>query len=119
MIPCRPSPGFISYTAPDGKTQGHLLLPQRAAPPATSSSEGLRRIVVNAALHLTRARGSGKGRTSSYVDPFYPSFYGFIRDKGWYKKLDLQAEDFGLGKTPHVADPPGSPSWDFRPVPKK
>ena len=53
-----------------------------------------------------------------FVDAFYPSFYGFLKDKGWYKGLDYQPEDFGLGMTPHTADPPGSPTWTFRPVPK-
>ncbi|MDE0837387.1 MAG: hypothetical protein OSA84_13655, partial [Akkermansiaceae bacterium] len=54
----------------------------------------------------------------SYVDPFYPSFYGFIGDAKWWPAADFQAEDFGLGKTPHQPDPNGSPDWAFRPVPE-
>ena len=31
----------------------------------------------------------------------------------------MQAEDYGLGKTPHAPDPQGTPSWPHRPMPKK
>ena len=54
-----------------------------------------------------------------YVDPFYPSFYGFIRDKEFWPGQDMQAEDYGLGMTPHAPDPQGTPKWSFRPSPKK
>ncbi len=53
-----------------------------------------------------------------YVDPFYPSFYGFIRVEGYWKDHDLQPEDFGLGKTPVMPDPKGTPQWLFRPLKK-
>ena len=32
------------------------------------------------------------------MDPFYPSFYGFIRDKEHWPSLDMQPKDYGLGK---------------------
>jgi len=104
------------YTAPDGKTKGQSFCTTAGAS-VDFVSEGLRRIVVNAAYHLTGLDVPEKADVE-YVDAFYPSFYGFLRDKDWYKNLDYQAEDFGLGKTPHTADPPGSPKWDFRPLPK-
>jgi hypothetical protein len=31
----------------------------------------------------------------------------------------MQAEDYGLGKTPHAPDPKGTPDWAFRDVPEK
>ena len=81
-------------------------------------TEGMRRLVVNAAYHLLGLDVPEKADVD-YVDPFYPSFYGFIRDKEWFKGLDMQAEDYGLGKTPHAPDPKGTPDWPFRPIPKK
>ncbi len=104
------------YTAPDGKTKGQSFCTTGGAA-VDFVSEGLRRIVVNAAYHLTGLDVPEKADVE-YIDAFYPSFYGFVRAKEWYKNLDYQAEDFGPGKTPHTADPPGSPKWDFRPVPK-
>ncbi len=105
-----------TYTAPDGKTQGKAFCTTAGAS-CDFVSEGLRRIVVNAAYHLTGLEVPAEADVD-YVDPFYPSFYGFIRDKEWFKGLDMQAEDYGLGKTPHAPDPPGSPDWPHRPMPK-
>ena len=105
------------YLAPDGKTKGEAFCTTAGAS-CDFVSEGLRRIVVNACYHLTGLKVPEKANVD-YVDPFYPSFYGFIRDKNWFKDLDMQAEDYGLGKTPHAPDPPGTPSWPHRPMPKK
>ena len=105
-----------TYVAPDGKTEGKSFCTTGGAS-VDFVSEGLRRIVVNAAYHLLGLDVPEKADVD-YVDPFYPSFYGFIRDKEWFKGLDMQAEDYGLGKTPHAPDPPGTPQWDFRPKPK-
>ena len=41
----------------------------------------------------------------AYVDPFYPSFYGFIRDKEHWPSLDMQPKDYGLGKSPSAPEP--------------
>ncbi|MEC7224688.1 MAG: hypothetical protein VXW02_10485 [Verrucomicrobiota bacterium] len=105
------------YVAPDGKTKGEAFCTTAGAS-CDFVSEGLRRIVINASYHLTGLKVPEKADVD-YVDPFYPSFYGFIRDKNWFKDLDMQAEDYGLGKTPHAPDPPGTPSWPHRPMPKK
>jgi Trehalose utilisation len=53
------------------------------------------------------------------VDPFYPTFYGFINDPGYYKALQWKPETFELGKAPFRDDPAGSPDWPFRPRPGK
>ena len=105
------------YVAPDGKTKGEAFCTTAGAS-VDFVSEDLRRIVVNASYHLTGLKVPDKADVD-YVDPFYPSFYGFIRDNNWFKGLDMQAEDYGLGKTPHAPDPPGSPAWPHRPTPKK
>jgi hypothetical protein len=79
-------------------------------------SEDLRRLIVNAAFFLT-------GQTVpvhadvAYVDPFYPSFYGFIRDKEHWPSLDMQPQDYGLGKSPDGTRTNGSPKWDYRDFP--
>jgi len=33
--------------------------------------------------------------------------------------MDMQPEDYGLGKSPYAEDPSGTPEWNFRPFPKK
>ena len=50
--------------------------------------------------------------------PFYPSFYGFIRDKEHWPSLDMQPQDYGLGKSPSAPEPKGSPKWEHRDSPK-
>jgi hypothetical protein len=81
-------------------------------------SEDLRRLLVNSVYHLTGLKVPVNADVN-YVDPFYPSFYGFIKDKKYWSGQDMQAKDYGLGKTPHAPDPQGSPSWSFRDTPKK
>lgn len=81
-------------------------------------SEDLRRLLVNAAYHLTGLEVP-KRADVGYVDPFYPSFYGFIRDKSYWPGQDMQPEDYGLGKSPNAPDPKGTPPWPFRPLKKK
>jgi hypothetical protein len=107
------------YTAPNG-TKGMSFCTTGGAS-LDFVSEGLRRIVVNAAYHLTGLEVPAKADVD-FVDPFYPSFFCFIKGgktEGWYKDLDLQPEDFGLGKAPVIPDAPGQPEWPFRDTPKK
>ena len=72
-----------------------------------------RRLIVNAVLHLMGLEVPDKAKVD-FVDPFYPSFYGSIKDKEFWPKRDMQAEDYGLGMAPRAVDPPGSPAWPFR-----
>ena len=81
-------------------------------------SEDLRRLVVNACYHLTGLDVPKKAGVG-YVDPFYPSFYGFIRDKEFWPGQDMQPADYGLGKTPNAPEPKGSPKWPWRDSPEK
>lgn len=114
--PMMPFAWLREYSSPDGNTTGKAFCTTGGAS-VDFVSEDLRRLVVNAALHLT-GQDVPKEADVSFVDPFYPSFYGFIRDKNYWKEQDLQPADFGLGKTPHLPDPPGTPEWNFRPMPK-
>ncbi|MCO8120197.1 ThuA domain-containing protein [Stieleria sp. TO1_6] len=80
-------------------------------------NEDLRRMIVNAVYHLQGKAVPAKADVS-FVDPFYPTFFGFVREKGYYKTLNLQPSDFGLGKSPHRNDPSGSPDWPYRDMPR-
>ena len=81
-------------------------------------SQDLRRMIVNATYFLT-GLSVPENADVDYVDPFYPSFYGFIRDKEFWPGQDMQPDDYGLGKTPSAPDPVGTPKWNFRPIPDK
>jgi len=99
------------YTAPGGSKGQAFCTTMGAA--VDFVSEDARRIVVNAAHHLTGLQVPAKANVS-FVDPFYPSFYGFIRDKNFWPGRNLKPEDYGLGKAPVAKDPPGTPDWPFR-----
>ena len=100
------------YTAPNGTTKGQAFCTTAGAA-VDLVSEDLRRLIVNAALHLTGLEVPEKADVS-YVDPFYPSFYGFIKDETFWPGRNLKPADFGFGKAPVAVDPPGSPEWPFR-----
>ena len=101
-----------NYVAPNGKARGQSFCTTMGAS-VDLVSEGLRRLVVNASYYLVGLEIPEKADVS-YVDAYKPAFFGFIKDKEWYKKLDLQTEDFGMGKVPMLPDPPGTPEWNFR-----
>ena len=113
--PMQPFVWLHTYKTPNGQGEGHSLCTTAGAS-VDFVSEGLRRLIVNAAYHLTGQDVPDKADVD-FVDPFYPSFYGFIRDEKHFSNANLKPEDFGLGKTPHMPDPKGSPEWNFRPVP--
>lgn len=115
--PMQPLAWIHTYQTPDGSATGTSFCTTAGAS-VDFVSEDLRRMIVNAAYHLTGQDVPEKAEVA-YVDPFYPSFYGFIREKNYWQDHNLQVEDFGLGKTPHLPDPKGSPEWNFRPVPTK
>ena len=113
--PMQPLAWLHPYTAPNGKKGTTFCTTMGAS--VDLVSEDLRRMLVNATYFLTGLNVPENGDVS-YVDPFYPSFYGFIRDKEFWPGQDMQAEDYGLGKTPHAPDPQGTPKWPFRPSSK-
>ena len=105
------------YTAPNG-TKGQSFCTTMGAS-VDFLSEDLRRLVVNASYHLLGLKVLDKADVD-YVDPFYPSFYGFWNGKNakiWSERKMVPA-DFGLGKTPNVKSPPGTPDWPHMPVKK-
>jgi hypothetical protein len=113
--PMQPFVWIHTYEAPNGK-KGRAICTTGGAS-VDLVNEGLRRTLVNAAYYLTDRKVPQKADVA-VVDAFYPSFYGFIRKPNYWKNADLQPADFGLGKSPAMPDPAGSPAWPFRPVKK-
>ena len=113
--PMQPLAWLHPYEAPNGKGGTTFCTTMGAS--VDLVSEDLRRLLVNASYHLTGLKVP-KNADASYVDPFYPSFYGFIRDKNHWPSLDMQPSDYGLGKSPTAPEPKGSPKWPWRDSPK-
>ena len=111
--PMQPFAWIHSYEAPNGKKGTSFCTTAGAA--VDLVSHDLRRMLVNATYYLTGIEVPNNANVA-YVDPFYPSFYGFIRDKEYWKNANKQPDDYALGKSPSMPDPKGSPSWPFRPV---
>jgi hypothetical protein len=114
--PMQPLAWIHPYTAPNGKKGTTFCTTMGAS--VDLVSEDLRRMLVNSVYYLTGLKVP-ENADVRYVDPFYPSFYGFIKDKEFWPSQGMQAEDYGLGKTPHAPDPKGTPAWAFRDGPEK
>ncbi len=113
--PMQPFAWLHYYATPDETGTGQSFCTTAGAS-VDLLNEDLRRLIVNAACHLTGREVPSKADVE-FVDPFYPSFYGFISNPDYWADADMTPEDYGLGKTPHMPDPPGTPDWPFRPDP--
>jgi hypothetical protein len=113
--PMQPFAWLHKYTTPDGSGAGRSFCTTGGAS-VDFVNEDLRRMVVNAAYFLTGQDVPDKANVD-FIDPFYASFYGFIKEKDYWKNANLKPDDFGLGMSPHMSDPKGSPEWNFREVP--
>jgi type 1 glutamine amidotransferase len=109
--PMQPFVWLHSYVSPDG-TEGQSFCTTAGAS-VDLVNEDLRRMLVNAVYFLLDRPVPEKADVD-YVDPFYPTFFGFITDDSYYPNLNLQPSDFALGKAPSRDDPQGSPEWSFR-----
>ena len=107
-----------TYKAPEGDKTGRALCTTMGAS-LDFVMDDLRRVIVNGAYHLLKLEVPEKAEVS-YVDPFYPSFYGFWSKENAkiWKERNLTPADFGLGKAPVSPEPKGSPEWNFRPMKK-
>lgn len=112
--PMHPFAWLHEYTTPDGKGTGQSFCTTGGAS-VDLVNEDLRRLIVNAVIHLTGG-DVPESANVDLVDPFYPSFYGFINDKTYWSDANRTPEDYGLGMSPSMPDPPGSPAWPFRPT---
>jgi len=72
--------------------------------------EDLRRLVVNGVYHLLELEVPKKAEVG-FVDPFRPSFYGFVRDDGKWRGRGLGLDDLELGETTEPMAVPGEPEW--------
>lgn len=95
--PMMPLAWLRDYRVPNGK-------PGRAFTTTMGASvdfldEDLRRLVVNAAYHLTGLEVPARADVR-VVDPFRPTFFGFVRGEGAFQKRGVRPADFGLGKDP-------------------
>ncbi len=115
--PMQPLAWVRAYQRPNGSGTGKALCTTAGAS-VDLVDENLRRLIVNAAYQLTDQDVPAKADVS-YVDPYYPSFYGFIQTPNYWKNANLKPQDLGLGKTPNLPDPPNSPEWKFRDFPAK
>jgi len=113
--PMQPFAWLHEYQRPNGSGTGKSFCTTGGAS-VDFVDEQLRRLIVNAAYHLTGRDVPAKADVD-FVDPFYPSFYGFINDPNYWRELNLKPADLGLGKSPNSPDPAGTPEWNFRPRP--
>lgn len=113
--PMMPLAWLHSYSSPDGQKTGTSFCTTMGASVDLLSTD-LRRLLVNASYHLTGLE-IAENADVEFVDPFYPSFYGFWNGKNAkiWKERNLQAADFGYGKVTETVDPPGTPAWPYRP----
>jgi len=109
--PMMPLAWLREYTSPGGAKGRAFCTTLGAA--VDFVSDDARRLVVNAAYDLTDLNVPTAAAVD-YVDPYYPSFYGFIGDKAYWAGRNLHPSDFALGKSPSAVDPPASPHWPFR-----
>ncbi|MCA9193713.1 MAG: HEAT repeat domain-containing protein [Planctomycetales bacterium] len=113
--PMQPFAWLHTYRSPNGSKQGKSFCTTGGASVDFVDAD-LRRMIINAAYYLTGQQVPEMADVD-FVDPFYPSFYGFIRTPDYWKNANLKVEDFSIGKSPHMPDPEGSPQWDFRAKP--
>lgn len=104
--PMQPFAWLHTYEAPNG-TQGQAFATTAGAS-VDFVNEDLRRLIVNAAYELTGHDVPAQANVD-FVDPFHPTFFGFISEPDFWKNANRQPSDYGLGKSPELPDPPGSP----------
>ncbi|MCC9602419.1 hypothetical protein LOC67_17860 [Stieleria sp. JC731] len=109
--PMQPFAWVHQYQSPSGATGQAFCTTGGAS--VDFVDEDLRRLIVNSVYFLTD-RDVPEKASVAFVDAYYPTFYGFIREKGYWKNLGIQPEDFAIGKAPHYPDPKGTPEWSFR-----
>jgi putative heme-binding domain-containing protein len=99
------------YETPSGKGGQSFCTTAGAA--VDFVDPNLRRLVVNAVYYLLGQEVPAAANVD-HVDPFDPSFYGFINDPNYWPQRRLQPADLGWGRPIRRDDPPGSPAWPFR-----
>lgn len=101
--PMMPIAWLREYESPDGKTKGEAFCTTMGAS-VDFANPSLRRLVVNAAFHLT-GQEVPKNANVQDIDQFNPTFYMAIKEPGFYEKRKLKVEDFALGKSAQTGLP--------------
>ncbi|NJM55805.1 MAG: hypothetical protein HC841_07870 [Verrucomicrobiae bacterium] len=97
------------YTAPDGVTKGKAFCTTMGAANDLLNAY-LRRMVVNAAYHLTGLKVPAMAKVD-FVDPYEPTMFNFNRGDYWLKR-GMKPADFALGKSAQSGvstEPPPAP----------
>lgn len=97
---------LFEYTAPDGKGAGKSFCTTMGAS-VDFADEDLRRLVVNATLHLLGLEVPAKADVA-FVDPFTPTMYAALKSE-YYKQIKLTPSDFATGKSPSTGLPGEQP----------
>lgn len=100
----------MPYDSPDGKKKGQTFTTTMGAS-VDLLSEDLRRLIVNAAYFLSDLDVPEQAEVS-YVDPYDPAFYTFIKDDEFWREQNLQPQDFALGKSKKLRVPEGTLKWE-------
>ncbi|WP_044301249.1 ThuA domain-containing protein [Rhodopirellula sallentina] len=100
--PMMPYAWVKPYSVPSGETGQAFTTTAGGA--VDFRCEDLRRLIVNACLHLSGEEVPGKADVS-FVDPYQPSFFGFL-NSDYFQERGLHPEDFRLGHSATTADPP-------------
>jgi hypothetical protein len=93
--PMMPLAWLRNYQVPQGRNGQAFCTTMGAA--VDFLSEDLRRLIVNAAFHLTQRPVPARADVR-FVDPFEPTFYGFVNDHEPWLARQLRPADFGLGR---------------------
>jgi mono/diheme cytochrome c family protein/glucose/arabinose dehydrogenase len=93
---------LFEYTAPDGKGTGKSFCTTMGAS-VDFEDEDLRRLIVNATLHLLGLEVPAKADVA-FIDPFKPTMYAAIKGD-YYKQINLKPGDFATGKSPSTGLP--------------
>ena len=116
--PMMPLAWVRDYTSPDGKKQGKAFCTTMGTS-QDFADEDLRRLFINAALHLTGQKIPDKADAAP-VDPFEPTGFKNISEKaspGFYKTRNLKPADYALGKSPATGLPGAAPTPAATPAP--
>ncbi len=116
IIRCSPLPGCIPISVRMDRGLGTRSAPLRALRSISSTRiSGV--LVVNAAYLLTGREVPDRANVD-YVDSYYPSFYGFIKDATHWKNANVKRRISGWERTV-ASDPPNSPDWPYRDRPTR
>ncbi|MEM9079924.1 MAG: PVC-type heme-binding CxxCH protein [Verrucomicrobiota bacterium] len=88
-----------TYKTPDGKPGTCFTTTMGAS--SDFDDENLRRLLINAAFFQTGLEVPAKADVS-YIDPFEPSAFSFIRKKNYFKELNRFPTDYNYGASPQT-----------------